>query len=687
LSLRGRFLWIMTLFLLALAALPTWIFWNVSQSLEDDKGKIIQDMDANTNTIVQQNLEELTSGISMQVTLMESEVERSMLNAALTVRQMDAQQTLGKGQLDTLRAQTKMSDLYLTDRTGKFVATTEDAARGLNLFTIWDGYRALVTGEAQTLPTPLTIKVETGEVFKFMAIPRADGKGVIESALNADVFNKVMENSLERNPAIRALYLVDASTRTVLMESLGKGQSALWEKGQLAQDKPFDAVAKSGTRQYTSRERQADLYAPVLVDGKTRYVLYALVDTTTMYSNTNVAEQSLGTFIRSISDAGQRSTLLIVGVVLLLMVTMGLASTRLIFRPLSRIADHARTIAEGDLTGADIPERRKDEIGDLSRSFNAMANNLRSLLAQVDDGAGQVSNSSEELAASSDQTRTAITEIATVLEEVADLSDGQYQNVRESATTITEMSLGIQDISQRAQSLSANAHQTSQEAMEGTRAIHVVTAGMKAVTQTVEELAERVGTLNHSSARIGDILATISNIASQTNLLSLNASIEAARAGDQGRGFAVVANEIRKLAEQTTLAVDQVAELVEMIKGEVGQVVESTMKGSAEIQAGIRTVGVAERSFLTIQGSVQGVATDLEEISDAVQELSESARLVVAVSEYAADVAQQVAGSTRAVAGATEEQRAMIEQVASSSESLAKLAEELTEQVRGFRVR
>lgn len=133
--------------------------------------------------------------------------------------------------LERLAVQTGMTDFYLTNREGIFVASTEKAALGTNLFDISNGYRMLLTGKAQILPSTLKIKAETGEIFKFTAIPRANGKGIVESALDVSNFESSLRRYIQEKKEVKAIYLFDPQ-QVVLMETLQKGQTSLWEKGK-----------------------------------------------------------------------------------------------------------------------------------------------------------------------------------------------------------------------------------------------------------------------------------------------------------------------------------------------------------------------------------------------------------------------------------------------------------------------
>lgn len=160
---------------------------------------------------MESNLIDLTRMISDYIVAIETELDNSMRNAALTLKERDKEQEITLADLEELKKITGMTDLYLADPDGNFTLSTEPAAIGTNLFAIWDGYRMLVTGESDYLPSSFKIKDETGEIFKFTAIPRADGKGVIESALSAKVIETNLDRYVKNDETLESLYLFDTA--------------------------------------------------------------------------------------------------------------------------------------------------------------------------------------------------------------------------------------------------------------------------------------------------------------------------------------------------------------------------------------------------------------------------------------------------------------------------------------------
>ncbi|WP_445613978.1 methyl-accepting chemotaxis protein [Geobacillus sp. YF-1] len=387
----------------------------------------------------------------------------------------------------------------------------------------------------------------------------------------------------------------------------------------------------------------------------------------------------------SASAAAVLQLVLIVGV---LTIAVGAAVSYYISRSLSRpllaLTDAAKRIAAGDLREANISVRNRDEIGELAAAFEQMANNLRQVIQQVAQNAEQVAAASEQLAASAEQTSKATEQIAMTVQSVASGVDQQMQSVEETSSVINAMSEQIGQVSARAQSVVAIAADTSKRAADGGKTIDAGVAQMDTVNRTVEQLAGVVKGLGHRSEQIGSIIEAIRTIAAQTNLLALNAAIEAARAGEHGRGFAVVADEVRKLAEQSAASAQQIAELIAAIQEETAHAVASMESVVNEVASGTNVIRTSGETFAQIRAAVDEVAAQIRDVSTAVGEMAASSEQIVRSVRLVADVAESTSAGAQEVSAATEEQLASMEEISASSAALARMADDLQAIVRKF---
>ncbi|MGB4642520.1 MAG: methyl-accepting chemotaxis protein, partial [Dethiobacteria bacterium] len=310
--------------------------------------------------------------------------------------------------------------------------------------------------------------------------------------------------------------------------------------------------------------------------------------------------------------------------------------------PLHEIAGVAEEIARGNLT-VETEVKRDDEIGQLSKAFNRMSLELRALIGQVVDLATGVNSGTEAVSAASEEMSSSLQEVSATINEFA----GNVQQLSRGAQEAAEAN---EDIMKRAE--------------EGRAIIEKAVEHMEIISKRVQDLQEVISRVDQRSHDIGQILTVITDIADQTNLLALNAAIEAARAGEQGRGFAVVAEEVRKLAEQSASAAEEIGELIRDTQQESKQALESMNLGVKEVQEGAEVVAEAGSSFKEIIHGVEEIGVRVEETASAAEELS---------------------ASSEELAASAQEQSSTMEEIAASAEELRAAAERMFDEVGKFR--
>ncbi len=359
--------------------------------------------------------------------------------------------------------------------------------------------------------------------------------------------------------------------------------------------------------------------------------------------------------------------------------------TKVISRPIPLIVNGMTRAEGGDLTvRLDIGTR--DEFAFLGDKFNSMIENISVLIKNIGTVAEKVAHSSEQLDFVAGEASRATTQIAETVHLVASGTEEQAKSIEQTSLTISQMSIGIEEVAGNASSVLNISQQTNEKASSGASCIRHAVEQMTNVNKTVNFTADSVRNLGEKSKHIGYIVDVITGIAKQTNLLALNAAIEAARAGEQGRGFAVVADEVRKLAEQSAEAAKQIANIINEIQEEIILVIGNMQAGILEVDNGTKAVNDAGDSFYQIVDSVNLVTTKVQEVSVAAEQMAAGAQETVHAMNNVACISEETAASAEEVAAATQEQSASIQEVAASATVLAGLAEDLRQMVANFRV-
>jgi len=290
---------------------------------------------------------------------------------------------------------------------------------------------------------------------------------------------------------------------------------------------------------------------------------------------------------------------------ILLGVIIAVFVTRSIVRPLSYGVQIANSLASGDLR-INVDIESKDETGQLMLAMKTMTENLRGTIGHIESNSTQVASAANQLQSTAEQ-------IATGAEEVA----AQAGTV---ATAGEEMSATSSDIARNCQMAAEGAKLASQTAQTGSEVVAKTVTVMGEIAEKVQEAAKTIDSLGVRSDQIGEIIGTIEEIADQTNLLALNAAIEAARAGEQGRGFAVVADEVRALAERTTRATKEIGEMIKAIQRETKGAVAAMEKGVEQVEFGTIEASRSGEALKEILQQINDVAMQVSQIATAAEE-------------------------------------------------------------------
>lgn len=384
-------------------------------------------------------------------------------------------------------------------------------------------------------------------------------------------------------------------------------------------------------------------------------------------------------------NQAQITTIIVILVAMIGSIAVGYLIAQLISRPLKKVVTLVEQVANGDLThSTDIDS--KDEVGDLAKSMNAMVISLRKLMQDVMNTSQQVAASSEELTASAEQTSHATEEITNTIQEIAVGAETSTASLEESSTGLEEVTLGIQNIADSSNNISEASSLATSQAKMGGEFVGKTVQQIQAISESVNESSEAIRSLDKRSQEIGEITKVITAIANQTNLLALNAAIEAARAGEHGKGFAVVADEVRKLAEQSQQSSQQISELINEIQVDMARSNNSIDQVKSDVQEGLTIVGKTEESFEVILDSLDKVGMQIDDLAATAEQMSASAQEVSANVASSTSMSRDSSMNSQTVAAATEEQLASMEEISSASNNLSEMAMNLQELVSKFKL-
>ncbi len=380
-------------------------------------------------------------------------------------------------------------------------------------------------------------------------------------------------------------------------------------------------------------------------------------------------------------------TLVIAGIVAVLLgILIATFVVRMFSRPIKLVAESAKEIAEGNLTIPDIQLQSRDELGQMAASFNVMKNKLRELMNMIAGTSEQMAAASEELFASAEEGIQVSSNTAGVISNMSDSATAQRKQVLQNKERLDQNSSSIADIVAATSQVSQSSERVLSEVKQGNQNVQHTIAQMSVIDNTVQETATSLYKLAEHSQEIAAIVQVIGDIASQTNLLSLNASIEAARAGEHGKGFAVVASEVKKLADYSSRSAGQISTKIEDMIQNMSYTVSKMEEGASQVQSGTAAVQQMGAIFDNVQETIQVVSTQVQEALKASDVLSHSATRIMEAENQIVGMAATIMDNSSVAADASNQQLSMMQDISSSADSLSQLSIELQDEIGKFRL-
>lgn len=518
---------------------------------------------------------------------------------------------------------------------------------------------------------------ETGDYYKYGYVKSKDG-GVIQIGIMANRIQSFTDsvgyqsliNDLSKSQEVVYALFIDPNLKASAHsdpERVGISLDDEGSKSAIQQGKLF-------TSTYYYEKEHVDVY-DVIVPVKKDDKVIGAIDLGLSLKNGQQAVDRILLFSTIIGAAA----FVIISLILIFV-------SNQVIKPLQQLVRSSKQVASGELYH-EIIAKSKDETGILALSFRDMVSKLRSVVTGIQHKASQTDDMSSHLATSSDQLSSASKEVAVAIQQVSEGAASQASELTGIVESMSELAEYLDGIQTKMALVKHNVEEAEDKAATGKDNIDIVSSSFGNLTTSVQAVNNKLTALANSISQIGMITQTINGISTQTNMLALNAAIEASRAGEAGRGFAVVAGEVRKLAEQSKQATEQIQVLIESITGETKEVLQRSDEVDTMMYRQMETVELTNDSFRDILGAVAAITPLIENTYAYIHHTLQSKNIVIDKTSAVSAVAQQLSAASEEISASSEEMLASAQEVSHFANQLSDISLELNGHVKLFQLR
>ena len=556
--------------------------------------------------------------------------------------------------------------VFVTDIKGQQVARSDDK----NEFDDMSDrdYFKEVSANKKTVVSDVLISKTTGKPAIVIAVPIFNVQGEIQGILGATLDLSTLEE-------MRSKITIGQTGYAFITDSQGQvlahSDASMVEERTNISDIPVVKKALAG-------QVGAEVYE---YKGEKIFGSYNVVPTTGWAV---IVRQTQDDALSSITKTEIKMVSIAV-VILVVTIIIGVILSKSMIKPLLVLKEAAKQLAQGNLA-YDFKVKTGDEIGELSDSFIEMRESLKTLVKQISSASDNVTISSKDVLDASKQAEIVASQIAEATSQLALGSDEQAKSVENTFGSINKIVQSIDEIAANSVKSFDSSSKAEQLVKNGVEIVKTQDTKMEESTNAVGQVSEVIFTLNNKTIQIGQIIEVIESVAEQTNLLALNAAIEAARAGEQGKGFAVVADEVKKLAEESQESIGKIQTIIKDIKDTTNTAVDSVKYATDAISQQNEAVKNTSKIFKSILEVVNVITNEIQEISKSADGIKGAGENIQQDMERILAVSEETAASTEEVTASTEEQTTYSENIVSEVEKLNTLAEELKTYTRKFRL-